>query len=157
MGPSTSAAAVSAPVTQKSTDKSRRRPTSDLAEQQMSTAFSQLTNALRKRQSNPSDIEDECDLYGKLLAKKIRELPNDERKLIMYEIDGLVIRKIKQRSISRKSRDTSSPQYVSSPRLSSASSRHTISSICSLFSLFKWIHTIKPASIHPITTTTSTF
>ncbi|CAB3229529.1 unnamed protein product [Arctia plantaginis] len=80
MGPSTSAAAVSAPVTQKSTDKSRRRPTSDLAEQQMSTAFSQLTNALRKRQSNPSHIEDECDLYGKLLAKKIRELPNDERK-----------------------------------------------------------------------------
>lgn len=45
----------------------------------MATAFSQLTDALSQRKSKPSDTDDdECDLYGKLLAKNIRELPKEE-------------------------------------------------------------------------------
>lgn len=75
-GPSTSAAA-------KCMDKSSRRTASDVAEKQMATAFTQLTNVLSQRQSNTVDKEDdECDLYAKLLAKKIRELPKDDRKFI---------------------------------------------------------------------------
>lgn len=36
---------------------------------------------------------DECDLYGMLLAKRMRKMPEEERILAMYEIDGLLIRR----------------------------------------------------------------
>ncbi|VVC94751.1 unnamed protein product, partial [Leptidea sinapis] len=63
----------------------RRRPATDTAERQMSSAFGQLTNILSKRQREyppPPPKEDvDCELYGKLVAKKLRELSPDERKL----------------------------------------------------------------------------
>ncbi|XP_022113224.2 uncharacterized protein LOC110991862 isoform X2 [Pieris rapae] len=102
------AASSSTPSTNKSTEKTRRRQHQDMAEQQMASAFSQLTNALSHRSSEVVKEDDECDLYAKLLAKKIRELPKDDRRLLMYEIDGLCIRRINRRSFSR---DTPSPNY----------------------------------------------
>ncbi|CAH1987008.1 unnamed protein product [Acanthoscelides obtectus] len=77
---------------------SRRRPATDSAERQMSAAFGQLTNILAKRQKEhppPSKEDDDCELYAKLLAKKLRELPPDDRKLFMYDIDTLFINRIK--------------------------------------------------------------
>ncbi|CAH1974264.1 unnamed protein product [Acanthoscelides obtectus] len=96
-----------------STNK-RRRPVSETAEKQMATAFEQLTNDIRQRRTEcrPAHEDDDCDLYAKLLAIKLRELPNDERKLIMYQIDGLFISRINQRSYARH---TPSPQYYSRP------------------------------------------
>jgi hypothetical protein len=35
---------------------------------------------------------DECDLYGKLIAKKLRKIPESEREQLMYEIDGIFLR-----------------------------------------------------------------
>ncbi|CAH2009322.1 unnamed protein product [Acanthoscelides obtectus] len=95
-----------------STNK-RRRPITETAEKQMATAFEQLTNDIRQRRSEcrPAHEDDDCDLYAKLLAIKLRELPN-ERKLIMYQIDGLFISRINQRSYERH---TTSPQYYSRP------------------------------------------
>ncbi|CAH1963710.1 unnamed protein product, partial [Acanthoscelides obtectus] len=92
----------------------RRRPVTETAEKQMATAFEQLTNDIRQRRSEcrPAHEDDDCDLYPKLLAIKLRELPNDERKLIMYQIDGLFISRINQRSYARH---TPSPQYYSRP------------------------------------------
>ncbi|GBP93359.1 hypothetical protein EVAR_85170_1 [Eumeta japonica] len=79
-----------------SAKKPRRCPAPDTTEQQMATAFGQLTNALGQRQSHPTPKEDdECDLYAKLLSTKLRELSKDERKLVMYEIDGIFVNKIK--------------------------------------------------------------
>lgn len=76
----------------------RRRPATDTAERQMSSAFGQLTNILSKRQREcpppPPKEDDDCELYGKLLAKKLRELSPDERKLFMYNIDTLFINRI---------------------------------------------------------------
>ncbi|KAH9633005.1 hypothetical protein HF086_000365 [Spodoptera exigua] len=72
--------------------KSRRRPVNDIAERQMSSAFGQLTNMLAKRQKEnqpPLTEQDDCELYGKLLTHKLRELPPDDRKLMMYDIDTL--------------------------------------------------------------------
>lgn len=78
---------------------SRRRPAKDIAELQMSSAFGQLTNMLAKRQKESQQPlkEDECELYGKLLTQKLRELPSDDRKLMMYEIDTLFINRIKEK------------------------------------------------------------
>ncbi|CAK1597891.1 unnamed protein product [Parnassius mnemosyne] len=102
------------PLTSSHTPKpgtSRRRPATDLAERQMSSAFGQLTNILTKRQNEhtPQPKEDDdCDLFSKLLAKKLRELPPDDRKLFMYDIDTLFINRIKERLIRRQ---TPSPHY----------------------------------------------
>ncbi|CAD7090172.1 unnamed protein product [Hermetia illucens] len=109
----------------KSKKKSPRRTASVLAKQKATTALSQLTNPPIQRPSETSraDEEDECDLYAKLLAKKIRELPKDDRKLMMYEIDGLFIPKIKLRAFSR---ETPSPQYFAPSTPSSVSTPQNI-------------------------------
>ncbi|XP_047022793.1 uncharacterized protein LOC124632150 [Helicoverpa zea] len=88
---------------------SRRRSVPNTAEQQMATAFGQLTNILGQRQSHTAIKEDdECDLYAKLLATKLRELSKDERKLVMYEIDGIFVNRIQCRLPRR---ETPSPLY----------------------------------------------
>lgn len=88
---------------------SRRRSVPNTAEQQMATAFGQLTNVLGQRQSHTAIKEDDdCDLYAKLLATKLRELSKDERKLIMYEIDGIFVNRIQCRLPRR---ETPSPLY----------------------------------------------
>ncbi|CAH1974990.1 unnamed protein product [Acanthoscelides obtectus] len=93
-------------------------PSTSAAEQQMATAFSNLTNVLNQRQAK-SD-EDECDLYARLLAHRMRGLPKDEQKLLMYEIDGLFIQRIKRR------RESPSPQISADSRPSSASSGYVL-------------------------------
>lgn len=56
----------------------------------MKNAFSSLNNLLKIRKP---EEEDDCDLYGKMLAKKLRRLPEEERQTFMYEIDGMFIRR----------------------------------------------------------------
>lgn len=101
----------------------RRRPATETAEKQMATAFEQLTNDIRQRRSEcrSAHEDDDCDLYAKLLAIKLRELPNDERKIIMYQIDGLFINRINQSSYARH---TPSPQFQVIP--SQPTSVHTV-------------------------------
>lgn len=60
---------------------------------QMKEAFSTLRNAINKR----SIEEDECDLFARILAKKLRKLPEHERELFMYEIDGMFINRSRHR------------------------------------------------------------
>lgn len=90
----------------------RRRPASETAEKQMAGAFGQLTNVLGQRQNEniPAHKDDDCDLYAKLLAIKLREMSTDERKIMMYQIDGLFINRISQKS---NERHTPYPQYYS--------------------------------------------
>ncbi|CAG5000251.1 unnamed protein product [Parnassius apollo] len=101
------------PYIQAVTNK-RRRPASETAEKQMAVAFGQLTNVLGQRQNEniPAHKDDDCDLYAKLLAIKLRELSTDERKIMMYQIDGLFINRISQKS---NERHTPYPQYYSRP------------------------------------------
>jgi len=44
----------------------------------MKEAFDMLRNAITKRASDKED-DDEYELFGKMLAKKIRKLPENER------------------------------------------------------------------------------
>ncbi|XP_025424207.1 uncharacterized protein LOC112693382 isoform X2 [Sipha flava] len=53
---------------------------------QIKEAFKMLINVITKRTSDKED--DEYDLFGKMLAKKIRKLPEHEREVFMYEIEG---------------------------------------------------------------------
>ena len=43
--------------------------------------------------------EDDCDLYGKLIAKKLRKLPEPQRERLMYEIQGLFVKMSQSSSI----------------------------------------------------------
>ncbi|CAG5035590.1 unnamed protein product [Parnassius apollo] len=101
------------PFIQAVTNK-RRRPASEKAEKEKAVAFGQLTNVLGQRQNEniPAHKDDDCNLYAKLLAIKLRELSTDERKIMMYQIDGLFINRISQKS---NERHTPYPQYYSRP------------------------------------------
>jgi hypothetical protein len=57
--------------------------------QEMDQAFAILQD-MRKKD------DDESDLYGKLIAKKLRRIPESEREQLMYEIDGLFLRNNKR-------------------------------------------------------------
>ncbi|KAH9642782.1 hypothetical protein HF086_010435 [Spodoptera exigua] len=84
--------------------RSVKPPELEKADKEMSKAFNTLNQAiLNKDQQNKK--EDDCDLYGRLLANKLRKYSDNERQDIMYDIDGLLL----------KRRRNTSPQYVSSP------------------------------------------
>lgn len=60
----------------------------------MKEAFDTLKNVLTKRVHE--NEEDEYDLFAKMLAKKLRKLPEQERELFMYEIDGMFINRMRR-------------------------------------------------------------
>lgn len=59
------------------------------AVKQVKRALSTLENCI-----NNSKEEDECDLYGKIFAKKLRKLPDNEREIFMYEINGMFVNRL---------------------------------------------------------------
>jgi len=70
----------------------------------MKRAFSTLENCINNRKE-----EDEYDYYAKILAKKIRKLPENEREVFMYEVDGLYI------NFLRRSNNQSSTSRSTTP------------------------------------------
>lgn len=50
-----------------------------------------ILKSVANESSNPT-ARDECDLYGDLLASKLRTLPEKSRTMLMLEIDNLYIR-----------------------------------------------------------------
>jgi len=70
----------------------------------MKRAFSTLENCIKNRKE-----EDEYDYYAKILATKIRRLPENEREIFMYEVDGLYINCLRRlNNQSSTSRSTTS-------------------------------------------------
>lgn len=56
----------------------------------MKDAMTTLNKVLQKQEVP----EDDCDRYGKILANKLRKLPDLKRMQLMWEIDGLYIKTI---------------------------------------------------------------
>jgi hypothetical protein len=110
---STTSRPTSAVAQSQQTIRRRRNPPElQHAENQMSQAFNMLQNAVsNKRATNEVD---ECDLFGQVIAKKLRKLSADERDLMMYDIQGMFIRRRHLRNIPHET--------VSSPISSHASS-----------------------------------
>lgn len=73
-------------------------------------SFANLNQALCR--NNPQEKEDDCDRYGKILANKLRQLPEEERLIFMHQIDGMFIQR---RRSSRNQSRLVSPIFVSSP------------------------------------------
>ncbi|CAH1962081.1 unnamed protein product [Acanthoscelides obtectus] len=67
----------------------RQVPTELLqAESEMKEAFSWVKNVV----SRNDEKEDECDLYGRMLAKKLRKIPEFQREYLMHDINEMVLR-----------------------------------------------------------------
>ncbi|XP_045491091.1 uncharacterized protein LOC123690974 [Colias croceus] len=85
----------------------RRRdnpPELQVASRQMTEAFNNLNKVI----NNPSkDDDDECDVFGKLIAKKLKRLPEHERDNIMFDIHALFRKSPNKRSPSGESFCTS--------------------------------------------------
>lgn len=72
-------------------EKRRRLATEiDGARDQIQQTFATLNNVLNNKTINEAD---DCELYGQLLAKKLRNYSIHERHLLMHEIDGLLLQK----------------------------------------------------------------
>ncbi|RVE44688.1 hypothetical protein evm_010646 [Chilo suppressalis] len=102
--------------------KRRRQKPVELQETQMNTTLTTLNNMLNNTK-HKNDSRDDCDLYGMLLAKKLRSYPEIERQEIMYEIDGLLLKKRKRGyQIKNKTVIGSSSKYAIKSRPSSTNS-----------------------------------
>lgn len=62
----------------------------DEAQKKMNEGFDTLNHALKEKRGKRVE-DDECDLYAKLLAKKLRKYPERMRDRIMYKVDGLLL------------------------------------------------------------------
>uniref|UniRef100_A0A2A4IZX1 MADF domain-containing protein n=1 Tax=Heliothis virescens TaxID=7102 RepID=A0A2A4IZX1_HELVI len=58
---------------------------------EMTNAFNTLNQALKNSKRHAPKEEDDCDLYGRLMAKRLRQFSETERQEIMYELDGLLL------------------------------------------------------------------
>lgn len=70
--------------------RSRAKGCPETAENQMKVAFATLNTFLNRKRKD----EDECDLYGRLFAHKLRKLPEHERALFVYEVDGMFLKRM---------------------------------------------------------------
>lgn len=79
----------------------------------MDDAVTYLKNvAAQKRES------DECELYGRLLAKKLRKLDEHQRDVAMHEIDNIMFRARMQTGGTQRSYTASTspvPRKIKSP------------------------------------------
>lgn len=88
--PVTSASTPLCPTTQRS---SSHRSTPEVQEQWNPIKGGLIVeNNVSSKRANTD--EDDCDLFAKILAKKLRKLPEHERLLLMYEIDGMFINRL---------------------------------------------------------------
>ncbi|XP_048006247.1 uncharacterized protein LOC125241694 [Leguminivora glycinivorella] len=111
------------------------------ANREMKNAFNTLNKALEK---NTRHEEDDCDLYGKLLAAKLRKFPDNEREDIMLEIDSMVMKRRRNiqtvantynlinRPPSSQSYQSEWSQSSSSPHNRPHSTQSTVSSYCTI-------------------------
>lgn len=58
----------------------------EIAQQNINNSFTTLAKVLDKK-----NYEDECDIYAKLVAKKLKRYPWNTRLKIMHRIDGLLL------------------------------------------------------------------
>lgn len=86
----------------------------------MKRAFSTLENCINNRKE-----EDEYDYYAKILAKKISKLPENEREVFMYEVDGLYI------NFLRRTNNQSSTSCSTTPILGTSIQSRPPSSLAS--------------------------
>ncbi|KAF5305546.1 hypothetical protein FQA39_LY01637 [Lamprigera yunnana] len=93
--------------------KRRAKDPPELAEagREMSNAFSTLNKVLNKKVATQ---DDECELYGRLLAIKLKKNPENEQEEIMLEIDNMIM----NRRRNKQNKHNNSYPYTTRPGFS---------------------------------------
>lgn len=82
--------------TQKDSDQTirRRKISSELVDagHVVRDALATFKSSLKRTPLQPIQQDDDCDLYGKLLASKLRKLSEKNRLKLMHDIDGMYLR-----------------------------------------------------------------
>ncbi|KAF5300473.1 hypothetical protein FQA39_LY02272 [Lamprigera yunnana] len=96
--------------------KRRAKDQPELAEagREMSNAFSTLNKVLNKKVAIQ---DDECELYDRLLATKLKKFPENEREEIMLEIDNMIM----NRRRNKQNKHNNSYPYTTRPGSSQSS------------------------------------
>lgn len=68
----------------------------------MKRAFSTLEHCINNR-------KEDDDYYGKILAIKIRRLPENEREVFMYEVNGLYINRLRRSNYQSSTSRSTTP------------------------------------------------
>lgn len=71
-----------------------RRRKNPVELQEAGKTMKEAISSLHKVLNKPQVVEDDFDRYGKILANKLRKLSESESLKIMYEIDGLFIKRL---------------------------------------------------------------
>lgn len=71
-----------------------RRRKNPVELQEAGKTTKEAMSSLHKVLNKPQVVEDDFDRYGKILANKLRKLSESESLTIMYEIDGLFIKRL---------------------------------------------------------------
>lgn len=79
----------------------------------MTEAFNNLNKIITKPAQNSGELEDECDVFGKLIAKKLKKLAEHEQEDLMFDIHALFRRSRVERSPSVESFILSTPKSTS--------------------------------------------
>lgn len=86
-------------------------------------ALSTFQDNMKKRESTAPP--DDCEVYGIMLAKKLRAFTEMERLEIMYDIDGLIINRRRSKQQHQFSSDTFAPSPTAMCRPSSSISSYS--------------------------------
>ncbi|KAL3283595.1 hypothetical protein HHI36_006733 [Cryptolaemus montrouzieri] len=99
----TSSPSTTPSISQQTTRKHKHPPELREAEIKMKEAFSMLKEVVRDGQQKE---DDECELYGKMLAKKLRRFDDIDRQIIMHRIDGMIIDALTRPNMSSQPQTT---------------------------------------------------
>lgn len=94
--------AVKRKYTKSKPQKRKSNLTTDLEDVQetMTGVITTITRIIKELHKDVDQEEDEFDLYGKLLAKKLRLFSQRESQEVMYDIDGLVLNRLQNQNDS---------------------------------------------------------
>lgn len=98
-------------ISTKSGEIKRKRVDTVMPERRMDEAFHILKNISDR--SKPVNEKDECDIYAELLAKKLRQIDESNRLVVMHRIDNLIFEYRMNNAISISTAScSSSPQSI---------------------------------------------
>nr|XP_021187175.2 uncharacterized protein LOC110373991 [Helicoverpa armigera]XP_049692901.1 uncharacterized protein LOC110373513 [Helicoverpa armigera]XP_049695498.1 uncharacterized protein LOC126054322 [Helicoverpa armigera]XP_049701618.1 uncharacterized protein LOC126055626 [Helicoverpa armigera]XP_049701770.1 uncharacterized protein LOC126055649 [Helicoverpa armigera]XP_049704633.1 uncharacterized protein LOC126056258 [Helicoverpa armigera]XP_049705200.1 uncharacterized protein LOC126056410 [Helicoverpa len=111
--------------TQKDSDQTihRRKISSEVVDagNVVKDALITFKSTLKRNPLQPIQQDDDCDLYGKLLANKLRKLSEKNRLKLMHDIDGMYL----QYQFDDPLVMTPSPPHFYEPRTGTSSSTHS--------------------------------
>ncbi|KAJ0176219.1 hypothetical protein K1T71_008393 [Dendrolimus kikuchii] len=83
------------PIKRKRKSSKRKKSQNHIKQEDCENEYSYIEESSTSQNKNN---DDDCELYGRLLAKKLRRFSQYDREELMYEIDGLLLKRNRSRN-----------------------------------------------------------